>query len=189
MDTEAQTQLTSEEVPASGKLLSDQERLVFEQLAAGETSHSPWARALLAIDEGASRAEAAQRAGMTSRQVRYWLAKFRKTGVGIFPQQALESATEELLASMPATPEAEEQVEEISKEAEEMDVAEILEAKVEESALEPKAEKSKDKKKKKDKKRKGKDKKKGGKKGKSKKDKSSKKSKKAGKKKSKKGKR
>jgi hypothetical protein len=41
MDTEAQTQLTSEEVPASGKLLSDQERLVFEQLAAGETSHSP----------------------------------------------------------------------------------------------------------------------------------------------------
>jgi Helix-turn-helix domain len=188
MGTEAQDQLNSEQSPTTGKLLSIQERAVSEQLARGVAPPSQWAQILLAIDEGASRSEAALRAGMTSRQVRYWLAKFRKLGLGIFPQQALDYAAEELIPSEPALEAT--QVESTSSEAEGSQADEALEAEVEEGTVKKKAKKLKDKKKKKkEKKGKDKDKKKGGKKVKSNDDQPSKKSKKDGKKKSKKDKR
>jgi hypothetical protein len=172
MDTKAKTQHDTLVAATKGKLLSVQERAACEGLSSGEAPHSQWAQALLAIDEGASRAEAAQRSGLTSRQVRYWLSKFNKLGLGIFPQPALESAAEELVVSGSGVLEGQEQVEASLKGAEGTQATESLEAKVEDTAKKPKAKKSKDKKEKKGKKgKKGKEKgkKKGGKKRKSKK--------------------
>ena len=76
------------EVPA-GKLLSAQEREVFTRISMGEAPHSHRAQALLAIDEGATQAAAGEAAGLTSGQVNYWLAKFRKEGLAMFPEDAL----------------------------------------------------------------------------------------------------
>jgi hypothetical protein len=183
MDIKAQTQQNAEVTATTGKLLNIQERAVCERLSDGAIPHNQWAQALLAIDEGASRAEAAQRAGLTDHQVRYWLAKFRKQGLGIFPQQALESAAQEMTASVPDAPTEEGQV---GVSSEEVEAVEKPEVKADEAKVKPKAKKSKEKKK--DKKGKDKSKKKGGKKGKSKKGKQLKKSKKAGNGKSKKAK-
>jgi len=43
----------------------------------------------LAVDEGATQAEAGQRAGLTPGQVKYWLGKFRRDQLGIFPEAGL----------------------------------------------------------------------------------------------------
>jgi len=63
---------------STGKLLSAQEREVFTRISTGEAPHSQRAQALLAIDEGASQAAAGAAAGLTSGQVKYWLAKFQR---------------------------------------------------------------------------------------------------------------
>ncbi len=74
---------------SAGKLLSAQEREVFTRISTSEAPHSQRAQALLAIDEGATQAAAGEAAGLTSGQVQYWLAKFRKEGLAIFPEDAL----------------------------------------------------------------------------------------------------
>lgn len=66
--------------------LSPQERLVCESLAGGDTPDSQHARALLALDDGATRAEAARLSGLSLGQVKYWLAKFQRVGLGIFSE-------------------------------------------------------------------------------------------------------
>ena len=74
---------------SAGKLLSAQEREVFTRISTGVAPHSLRAQALLAIDEGATQAVAGEGAGLTSGQVQYWLAKFRKEGLAMFPEDAL----------------------------------------------------------------------------------------------------
>jgi len=74
---------------SAGKLLSAQEREVFTRISTGEAPHSQRAQALLAIDEGATQTAAGEGAGLTSGQVKYWLAKFRKEGLAMFPEDAL----------------------------------------------------------------------------------------------------
>lgn len=184
MDINIQTEKNSDEMSNTGKLLTVHERTVCESLSGGEIPYSQWAQALLAIDEGASQAESAQRAGLTNNQVRYWLAKFRKLGLGIFPQQSLESTTEEVQANLLEAPVGEEQVETNTQEFGETGEVKRLEAEVEEAPEKSKAKNRREKKK--VKKSKETSEKKGGRKGKSKKGKKSKKSKIAGKKKNKK---
>ena len=79
----------SEADQSTGVLLSAQEREVFTRILAGEAPHSQRAQALLVIDQGATQAAAAARAGLTSGQVKYWLARYRKGGLAIFPEDAL----------------------------------------------------------------------------------------------------
>ena len=74
---------------SAGKLLSAQEQAVITRISTGDAPHSQRAQALLAIDNGATQAAAGEGAGLTSGQVRYWLAKFRKEGLAIFPEDAL----------------------------------------------------------------------------------------------------
>ena len=70
----------------TGMLLNPKERTGCQQLAAGEAPHNQRAQALLALDEGATQESAGQRAGLTKGQVRYWLGKFRKARMAIFPK-------------------------------------------------------------------------------------------------------
>ena len=73
----------------SGKLLEPQEKLILEQIAAGEPPHSQRAHSLLAIDAGVTHKIAALQSGQTVGQVGYWLSKFRRDRLGIFPEELL----------------------------------------------------------------------------------------------------
>ena len=74
------------------QLLSSEEQAVLSQVAAKEPPHSQRAQALLAIDEGATQAEAGTQSGLTRNQVRYWLTKFRANRTAIFPDELLIQA-------------------------------------------------------------------------------------------------
>jgi CHAD domain-containing protein len=69
---------------ADGRLLPAAERVVHERLAASEGAVARRAHALLALDEGLRQAEAAARAGLSTRRVRYWLSRYRNEGLAIY---------------------------------------------------------------------------------------------------------
>lgn len=71
-------------------LLSSEERASLGQIATKDPPYGQRAQALLAIDGGATQAEAGRLAGLTAGQVRYWLAKFRRDGTNIFPDELLD---------------------------------------------------------------------------------------------------
>ncbi len=73
----------------SVRLLDAQERAQCARLAAGEPPHSQRAQVLLALDQGETQKDAAQLAGLSPGQVRYWLGKFRHNRMAIFPQDLL----------------------------------------------------------------------------------------------------
>jgi hypothetical protein len=89
MKTEELTQQRLEQKQTAGKLLSPEERGVCKQLAAGEAPWSQRAQALLALDEGATQAQAGSQAGLSLGQVRYWLGRYRKDGLSIVPEAEL----------------------------------------------------------------------------------------------------
>ena len=76
------------------KLLAPTEREALKMISAGSAPHSQRAAALLAIDGGATQAQAAEQAGLTQGQVKYWLSKFRQVRLDVFPQP--DSAAEEI---------------------------------------------------------------------------------------------
>ena len=78
-------------VVEEGNLLSEQERVAFKMISTGNDLHGQRAIALLAIDEGATQVKAAQLAGLTPGQVKYWLGKFRQVRMEIFPEQVLKA--------------------------------------------------------------------------------------------------
>lgn len=93
-----------DDVVQEGKLLSAQERVAFRMISTGNDLHGHRALALLAIDEGATQAQAAQRAGLTSGQVKYWLGKFRQIRLAIFPDQVLADAGQPMQTEMEEEP-------------------------------------------------------------------------------------
>ena len=72
------------------RLLSYEERDILGEVATKDPPFSQRAQALLAIDEGTTQAAAGQQAGLTKGQVRYWLTKFRKVRIAIFPEELLD---------------------------------------------------------------------------------------------------
>ena len=74
---------------SSGKLLEPREKIVLEQIAGGQPPHSQRAQSLLAIDAGVTQKIAALQSGQTVGQVNYWLGKFRRDRLGIFPEELL----------------------------------------------------------------------------------------------------
>jgi hypothetical protein len=80
-----------DDVAKEGKLLSPQEREAFRMISTGNDLHGQRALALLAVDEGATQEEAAQRAGLTAGQVKYWLGKFRRVRMDIFPENVFKA--------------------------------------------------------------------------------------------------
>ena len=88
----------------AANLLSPEARAACERIAAGEAPWSQRAQALLAVDEGATQAEAGQRVGLTQGQVKYWVGKFRRDQLGIFPEAGLPVDAEENAAKAKETP-------------------------------------------------------------------------------------
>ncbi len=90
------TKTINQESPENeNRLLSSEERAILSQIPSKEAPHSWRAQALLAIDEGATQAEAGRQAGLTKGQLRYWLGKFRKERTSIFPEELLNQAQQE----------------------------------------------------------------------------------------------
>jgi len=83
----------------SGNLLGPQEKLILEQIAAGGPPHSQRAQSLLAIDAGLTQKIAALQSGQTVGQVSYWLSKFRRDRMGIFPEEILRQIGVEQVVS------------------------------------------------------------------------------------------
>jgi hypothetical protein len=73
------------------QLLTSEERAACEGFASGDPPHSQRAIALLALDNGATQAQAAGQAGLTKGQVRYWLDRFRQERLAIFPEESFAS--------------------------------------------------------------------------------------------------
>ena len=74
---------------STGNLLGSQERRICMQIAAGGPPHNQRAQSLLAIDAGVTQKTAAQQSGQTVGQVSYWLGRFRREGMSIFPEELL----------------------------------------------------------------------------------------------------
>ena len=76
----------NEETTMESNLLTPQENDICKKIAGGETPHSQRAIALLALNERSTQAEAAEQAGLTIGQVKYWVGKFRRQHLYIFPE-------------------------------------------------------------------------------------------------------
>ena len=84
-------QQANEESASESSLLTPQEQAICKQIAARrQTPHSQRALALLALNERCTQAQAAEQAGQSKGQVKYWVAKFRKQRLSIFPNTLLD---------------------------------------------------------------------------------------------------
>jgi hypothetical protein len=79
-------------------LLTPQEQAICKRIATSKAPHSQRAFALLTLNENSTQVHAADQAGLSPGQVGYWLAKFRKLGLGIFPDTLLEELDAEAKA-------------------------------------------------------------------------------------------
>jgi len=102
-------QQEKEQASSGSKLLTMQEQTSCKQIAISEAPNSQRAMALLALNAGSTQAQAAEQTGLTIGQVKYWVGKFRKQRLNIFPNI--------LLGELDAEDE-EEKVTEIEKEPE-----------------------------------------------------------------------
>lgn len=76
--------------PSSTGLLTAPEREVCLRIAAYSRRDRRRAKALLALDAGATAKEAAECAGFSARRARYWEKLFREKRMGIFPERLIE---------------------------------------------------------------------------------------------------
>jgi CHAD domain-containing protein len=76
-------------------LLPASERPVHEAHATRDDALGRRARALLALHEGVTQAAAGERAGLCSRRVRYWLARYRSEGIAIYGRSGSGGAAAE----------------------------------------------------------------------------------------------
>jgi transposase-like protein len=95
MNTDKPTEAEVNKGTDTDKLLDPDQREAIERITKSEAPHNQRAQAILALDEGMTQAEAGQRAGLTSGQVKYWLGKFRKEGLGIFPEELYAEAEQQ----------------------------------------------------------------------------------------------
>jgi CHAD domain-containing protein len=77
---------------AGALLLRPQERTMLEQVATRRGNYGKRARALLALDDGASQREASSRTPLARSRVRFWARRFGEVRLGVFPVHVLETA-------------------------------------------------------------------------------------------------
>jgi len=72
-------------VQISEKILSEEQQIVLQNIARlGKGLTNQRAKALLALDEGSTRAGAGEQSGLSLGQIKYLLATFRQTGLAMF---------------------------------------------------------------------------------------------------------
>jgi hypothetical protein len=92
-------------------ILSNDDFLTLEEQAACakiikcKAPNSQRAAALLAISKGSTQAQAADEAGLSIGQVKYWVARFRKQRLQIFPDELLSESESLPDSKMSATKE------------------------------------------------------------------------------------
>jgi hypothetical protein len=129
---------------AKSNLLDPSQQTICTSVAKGEAPHKQRASALLAVDSGKTMQQAAEENGLTLGQVRYWVGRFRKLGVDIFPADRVAKPTGQASA--------EENIEKKPAVEASGDKEDRKSEKAKETKSEAKATKTKDKKGKKDKK-------------------------------------
>ncbi len=87
-----------------GVLMAAAERKVHEAQASGAGARARRAQALLALDRGLSQVEAGRVAGLSDRRVRYWLARYRVEGTGIYDEEAVDPGSGATAAASTAAP-------------------------------------------------------------------------------------
>ncbi len=87
-----------------GVLMAAAERQVHEAQASGEGARARRAQALLALDRGLSQVAAGRVAGLSDRRVRYWLARYRVEGTGIYDDEATDPGSGATGAAPAAAP-------------------------------------------------------------------------------------
>ena len=78
--------------PAPAGLLTGDEERLLTRISRRTDAVGRRARVLLALHEGALQRDAAARADMAPRTVRYWLNRFRREGLAIFPKRLVAAA-------------------------------------------------------------------------------------------------
>lgn len=146
-------QKENEQATLGSNLLTPQEEAICKQIAASQAPHSQRALALLALNEKSTPAQAAEQAGLSTRQVSYWIAKFGKQRLGVFPETLLDELDAE--ANVELVTEKEEEPESVTEKADSAeDKTRARKAKKEKKAKEKTMKDQKDKKDKKGKKNK-----------------------------------
>lgn len=107
-------------------LFDAEEQALLGQITAREAPYSQRARALLALIAGATQTEAGRQAGLTPGQVRYWLAKFRRDGMEIFPEELLNQAQPEIQVDAPEMQDREPSQDEEAANPEMLDAEEVI---------------------------------------------------------------
>jgi hypothetical protein len=100
----------SREAQNTTDLLNPQEYRLCKKLAAGSKPWSQRAQALLVINESASEKVASERSGLRTTQVRYWLNKYQKMGMAIFPTNMLQGIDEAATIAAESTPDGSQQM-------------------------------------------------------------------------------
>jgi hypothetical protein len=76
---------------AKSNLLDPSQQTICTSVAKGKAPHNQRASALLAVDSGKTMQQAAEETGLTLGQVRYWVGRFKKQGVDIFPADGADN--------------------------------------------------------------------------------------------------
>ena len=100
------TQLESKRVALNNNFMTAQEQTVCMQIANSETPHSQRAMALLTLNEGNTQGQAADKSGLSTGQVKYWVARFRNHRLEIFPEALVEELSVKADAKTPTEIEA-----------------------------------------------------------------------------------
>jgi CHAD domain-containing protein len=85
-------------------LMTPQQRAVCLEIAKRDDLYGRRAQGLLALHNGATQAEAAERAGRSTRTVRRWLTSFTKEHLGAFPDRVLEEAGARAVSASSVSP-------------------------------------------------------------------------------------
>jgi hypothetical protein len=77
-------------------LMTEQDALTVARMTDADAPHNQRAQALLAIHEGKTEEEAAQASGLRPTQVKYWVTRYGKSGLAIFPEDLLGEEVREV---------------------------------------------------------------------------------------------
>jgi hypothetical protein len=110
MSNETDKNQASNEVQTASGLLSPENEKFCTKIATGDPPWSQRAQMLLAINGGTSEAEASERSGLRTTQVRYWLNKYQKMGMAIFPTDMLQGIDEPATIAAESRPDGSQQM-------------------------------------------------------------------------------